>query len=130
MTDYYLAKGDLESAGAMVKEMERIAPTNEATYLNRGYLAALQGDKATAMEMIAKLDATHEPGWSMSSSAGFIYLALGDLDKFFEYMFTAVRDHTLQLANICYSPLLAGARKDPRFGQIVAAVRRAQQPAS
>lgn len=122
MTDYYLAKGELEAAGAMVGEMERIAPTNEYTYLNRGYLAALHGDKATAMQMVAKLDATHEPGWSMSSSAGFIYLALGDLDKFFEYMFAAAKDHTLQLINITYSPLLAEARKDPRFGQLLSLV--------
>ena len=122
MSDYYIAKGDLEKAGSMVKEMERIAPTNEATYLNRGYLAALKGDKATAMEMITKLDATHEPGWSMSSSAGFVYLALGDRDKFFEYMFAAAKDHTLQLSNISYSSMFAEVRKDPRFDQLLSLV--------
>ena len=118
MTDYYLAKGDLEKAREMVREMERVAPTNWATYLNRGYLAARQGDTATAMEMIAKLDATHEPGWPNASEAGFIYLALGDLDKFFEYMFTAAKDHTLQASNLMHSALFAEVRKDPRFHQI------------
>lgn len=128
MTDYYIVTGDLEMAGTTVKEMERIGPTNEATYLNRGYLAALKGDKATAMEMIAKLDATHEQGWSMSSSAGYIYLALGDLDKFFDYLFAAAKDHTLQLATVRFSPLFAEARKDPRFEQVLSLVRLTVQP--
>ena len=128
MTDYYLVKGNLEMAGAMVKEMERVGPTNEATYLNRGYLAALKGDQTTALEMIAKLDATHEPGWSMSSSAGYIYLGLGDVDKFFEYMFAAAKDHTLQLSNIRFSPLFAKARKDPRFEQVLSIVNQTLQP--
>lgn len=119
MTDYYLMKGDLTAAGAMVKEMERIAPTNEATYLNRGYLAALQGDKGMALEMVAKLDGIHEPGWSQSSSAGFIFLALGDVDRFFGYMFAAMEDHTLQLMNVQFSPLFVEARKDPRFEQLI-----------
>ena len=123
MTDYYILKGDFAKAGAMVKEMERIAPTNEATYLNRGYLAALTGDTTTAMEMIANLDATHEPGWSMSSSAGYIYLGLGDVDRFFQYMFTAARDHTLQFLTIRYSPLFNEVRKDPRFEQVFSIAR-------
>jgi adenylate cyclase len=119
MTDYYVVKGDLAQAASMVQEMIRVAPTNEYTYLNRGYLAALTGDRATATEMIAKLDDTHGPGWSRASSAGYIYLALGDVDRFFDYMFTAADDHTLQFANVMYSPLFAEARKDPRFAQLL-----------
>ena len=119
MADYYIAKGDLEKADAMAKQMERIGPTNRATYLKRGYLAALKGDKATAMEMIAKLEATHEKGWVTSSYAGYIYLALGDADKFFEYMFAAVKTHTLPVTNLLFSPLFAEARKDARFEQVI-----------
>ncbi len=117
--DYYIAQGDLDKAEEMVREMERVAPTNEYTYLNRGYLAALRGDRTTAMAMVAKLDASHEPGWSRSSSAGYIYLALGNTDKFFEYMFTALRDHTLPFSNLRYSPLFAEVRQDPRFKELL-----------
>jgi adenylate cyclase len=124
MADYYIAKGDLEKAGAMVKEMERIGPTHRATYLERGYLAALKGDKATAMEMIAKLDATREQGWVTSPYAGYIYLALGETDKFFDYMFAAVKTHTLPVTALLFSPLFAEARKDPRFEQVVSLDRQ------
>ena len=120
MADYYLAKGDLDAAEAVIQKLEQFSPESEWAHLNRGYLSALRGDRATALEMIRKLDATHEPGWSRSSSAGYIYLALGDLDRFFEYMFTAVRDHTLQVTRVKYSPLLTEARKDPRYQQLLA----------
>jgi len=124
MADYYTAKGDLEKADAMVQEMERIGPTNRATYLQRGYLAALKGDKPTAMAMIAKLEATHEKGWVTSPFAGYIYQALGDTDRFFEYMFAAVKSHTLPVTNLLFSPLLADVRKDPRFEQVISLDRQ------
>jgi adenylate cyclase len=124
LSDYYIAKGELEKAAEMAKEMERIAPTNRLTYLKRGYLAALRGDRTTAMEMIAKLDAAHDKGWVTSPYAGYIYLALGDLDKFFDYMFAAVKTHTLPLSTLLFSPLFDDARKDPRFEQVVSLDRQ------
>jgi adenylate cyclase len=128
MAEYYLEKGDLGKADAMVKELERLSPTAENTLRSRGQLAAMKGDKTTAMEMIGKLAPTPEEGWSRTSSAGFIYLALGDVDKFYEYMFTAAKDHTLQLLYVRYSPLLAEARKDPRFKQLLSIALDPLQP--
>jgi len=128
MASLYFLKPDFEAAETAVREMEKLAPNQEYTLLNRGYLAALRGDRATAMKMIAKLDATHEPGWSLSSSAGYIYLALGDLDKFFEYMFTALRDHTLPLNFVRFAPLFETARKDPRFAELMSLVAARDTP--
>jgi adenylate cyclase len=129
MFDYYVNKGDLDQAEKTVKELERIGPTLEYTYLNRGFLAASTGDRRTAREMIDKLDSTHKPGWARSSSAGFIYLALGDLDAFFDYMFRAVDDHTLPISLnssfLRYNPLVEKARKDARFAEVF---RRAGLP--
>lgn len=72
--------------------------------------------------MIDKLEVTHMPGWARYYSAGFVYLAMGDLDKFFEYMFRAVDDHTVPMSLyssfIRYNPLLDRARTDPRFAEI------------
>jgi hypothetical protein len=51
-------------------------------------------------------------------SAGYIYLALGDSDKFFEYMFRAADDHTLAVTTIRFNPMLEKARSDPRFPEI------------
>jgi tetratricopeptide (TPR) repeat protein len=122
MADYYFSKGDLEKAEATVKELEKVAPTSEFALLNRGYLAALKGDRATALEIIEKLDVTRRPGYIWSNSAGFIYLALGDTDKFFEYMNIAAKGHYLPANNLRYSPLFAEVRKDPRFRQLLESV--------
>jgi adenylate cyclase len=115
LTDYYVSKGDLAQAELMVSELERIAPTSEYTYLNKGYIAARKGDTKTAMDMIAKLDSVHEQGWARASSAGYIYLALGDVDKFFDIMIRAAKDHTLPAVQLLYSPLVAEIRRDDRF---------------
>ena len=123
--DFYMNRGDYSKAEEIVRELERIGPTLEYTLLNRGYLAAVRGDVQTARAMIDKLDDTHKPGWARSSSAGLIYLALGDVDKFFEYMFRAVEDHTIPLMTLRYNPLLDKVRSDPRFAEIF---RRAGVP--
>jgi len=100
----------------------------EYTYLNRGYLAAVTGDIKTAKDMISRLDSTHNPGWVRSSSAGFIYLGLGDLEKFFEYMFRAADDDTLPAAMLRYNPIVAKARSDPRFPEIFRRVGLPYEP--
>jgi adenylate cyclase len=116
MFDYYVARGEYGEAEKAVKEMERLSPTNQYTLLNRGYLAALTGDEKTAREMIAKLD--RGAGMGTTKFAGFIYYALGDIDRFFEYQFRAAEDHTLPVWLLRYSPLFEEARKDPRFGEV------------
>ena len=130
MIDYYIAKGDLEKAGNIVEEMEKIGPTDQFTYLNRGYLAALLGDRATATEMIANLVAMHEQGRVGVAWAGYIYLALGDLDKFFEYMFAAARDHTCPAVDLVCAPLFAEVRKDSRFPQLLESIGLRIRPTS
>ena len=118
MFDYYASRRDFEDADRVIGELERLGPTQEYTYLNRGLLAAMTGDTKTAHEMIGKLDSAHDPGWARSSSAGYIFLAVGDLDKFFEYMFRAAEDHTLVVTAERYNPMLEKARTDPRFPEI------------
>jgi adenylate cyclase len=114
MFDYYANKGDYAQAEKMVKELERLGPGMQFTYLNRGYLAALTGDTRTAHAMIEKLDALH-----MSSNAsGYIYLALGDLDQFFRRLEKDADAHALSAAALRYNPLFERARKDPRMGEV------------
>jgi len=52
------------------------------------------------------------------------------VDRFFQYMFTASRDHTLQFLNFRYSPLLERIRKDPRYEQIVSFANQQVRPTS
>ena len=47
------------------------------------------------------------------------FLALENLDKFFEYMFRSPDEGTLTITMLRYSPLADGASKDARFAEIL-----------
>jgi adenylate cyclase len=125
--DYYLFKGDFEQAEAMVRELERVAPNSDHALRCRGMLAALQGDRETALRMIAKIDQVFKKGTSRQSSIGYIYHALGDMDRFFEYMFASARNHTMEAVRVRLSPLFSAARRDPRFVMLVIQAGRPMQ---
>ena len=127
MAEYHMLKGDLDQADTMVQEVERIAPNSDPALLWRGYLAALRGDRDTAIRTIAKIDEVFKKGTSRQSSIGYIYYALGDLDRFFEYMEAAAKDHTLQAVRLRLCPLFATARRDPRFVLMVIMAGRPMQ---
>ena len=127
LAEYYMLQGDLALAESMVQELERVAPNSDPALLCRGYLAALKGDRDTAVRMIARLDELFKKGTSRQSSIGYIYYALGDLDRFFEYMVAAAKNHTMQAVRVRLSPLFAAARRDPRFVMLVIQAGRPMQ---
>ncbi len=127
LADLYMLKGDFEQAELMVKELERLAPASDLALLCRGWLSAVTGDRPTAMKMIERLQETSREGYARQSSVGFVYYALGDLDRFFEVMFAAAKAHTMQAARIRMSPLFAGARKDSRFVELMSTYGRPVQ---
>ena len=127
LADYHMLKGDFPQAELMIQELERMAPSSDYALLCRGCLCALRGDRGGAMKMIEKLQETSREGYARQSSVGFIYYALGDLDRFFEVMFSTAKAHTMQAARIRMSPLFAGARKDSRFVQLMSTYGRPVQ---
>ena len=127
LAECYMLKGDVEQAEAMVRELERVAPNSDPALLTRGFLSALKGDRETALRTISKIDEVFKKGTSRQSSIGYIYYALGDLDRYFEYMVASAKNHTLQAVKVRLSPLLAAARKDPRFVMLVIQAGRPMQ---
>ncbi|MGA7923402.1 MAG: hypothetical protein WCA77_05445, partial [Thermoplasmata archaeon] len=124
LADLYMFRGDYEQATGAVRELERLAPNSDYALLCRGYLSALRGDRDTALRCIEKLTASFSEGYTRQQLAGFIYFALGDLDRFFEYMTAAAKAHTLQAPRIRLSPMFEGARKDPRFVELISSIFR------
>ncbi|HYB77447.1 MAG TPA: adenylate/guanylate cyclase domain-containing protein [Thermoplasmata archaeon] len=127
LADLYILKGDFEKAEQAVKELERLAPSSDFALLCRGWLAAVTGDRPTAMKMVERLQETSREGYARQSSVGFIYYALGDFDRFFDVMFATAKAHTMQASRVRMSPSFAAARRDRRFVELMSTYGRPVQ---
>ena len=123
MTEYYTAKGDLEKAKEYNAKLEKLDPTSPRVVWMGGALAAKEGDKERALLAVKKIeDAKMGPiGFNF---IGYVYHALGDLDSFFDCMSKALEAHTIIVSTLMYSPLLAKARADPRYLELMMKIKK------
>ena len=123
MTEYYLTRGNLEKAKEFHSKFEKLEPSPPRATSQGGIIAALEGDKEKALLAIKKIEDA-KIGPLDFNYIGYIYHALGDLDSYFEYMNKAVETHALIPSTMMYSPLLAKARTDPRYLELMERLRR------
>ena len=123
LTEYYLIKGDLQKAREFHAKFEKLEPGPPRATSQGGIIAALEGDREKALLAVKKIeDAKIGPlGFNY---IGYIYHALGDLDSFFDYMNKATETHALIPSTLMYSRLLARARADPRYLELIEKIRR------
>ncbi len=123
MMEYYLIKGNLEKAREFHSKVERLDPTNSRIIWMGGMLAAWEGNREKALLAVKKIeDAKMGPvGFNFMA---YVYHALGDLDSYFEHLNKALEAHTITPSTMMYSPLLAKARADPRYLELVEKLRR------
>ena len=123
MTEYYLGVRNLEKAKESYSKAEELEPTNPRVTWMGGYIAALEGDKEKALLTIKKIEAD-KLGPIGFNFIAYIYHALGDLYSYFEYMNKALEAHTIISSALMYSPLLARARPDPRYTELLEKLRK------
>jgi adenylate cyclase len=123
MTEYYLAKGNVEKAKELLAKLEKLDPTNPRVAWMGGAIAAMEGDRERALLAVRKIeDAKMGPvGFNFIA---YVYHALGDLDSYFEYLNKALETHAQVPSALMYSPLLAKARTDPRHLELVEKLRK------
>jgi tetratricopeptide (TPR) repeat protein len=122
LAEYHLGRGELDHAEAAVAEMERLRPGNVWATMATGFLAARRGDERAALSAIDRL---RDGGGPVSEFlAGFVELALGRHDLFFEAMDRARREHQLPMLELLYSPLFVEIRADDRFRLLLRRQRR------
>jgi tetratricopeptide (TPR) repeat protein len=123
LMEYYLAKRDFERAKEFYVKAEKLEPTNPRVIYLDGVLAGLEGDKERALLAIKKIeDAKLGPiGFNYM---GFVYHALEDFDSYFAHMNKALETHALISMLVMYSPLLAKARTDPRYTELIEKLRK------
>jgi adenylate cyclase len=119
LVNYYYLKGDYPSAERELEPLESLYPKDFEVICNRGYLSALEGNKAAVERVIAKLERDFPGGATLSRNIGYMMYYLGDSDAFFSAMDKAVEEHVLEPFSLRYSPLLEKARQDPRYSEIM-----------
>ena len=123
MTDYYLSKGDIAKARELHAKYEKLQPTHPwVTYMG-GFIDARAGEREKALQAIKKIEEANMGPVAFNYIA-YVHHALGDMDSYFEYMNRALEAHTIIAAQVMYSPILAKAREDPRYRELVEKLRK------
>ena len=123
MTPYYISKGDLSLAREYHSKYMALKPTTPWVTCTGGFIDALAGDREGAKLAIKKQEDS-KMGPVGNNFVAFEFYALGDMDRYFEYLDRAVDEHVLIPDIVMYSPLVAKAREDPRYGELVGKLRR------
>jgi len=123
MVEYYLTKGNLEKAKEFHAKGEKLEPTRPWLIWTSGIISAMEGDRDSALQAIKKIEDA-KIGPMALNFTGYVHHALNDLDSFFECMNMALETHNLVTLLLMYSPLLAKARTDPRYPELVQRIRK------
>jgi adenylate cyclase len=123
MAEYYIAKGDLEKAKEFHAKAEELEPTRPRYIWLGGVIAALEGDRERALFVVKKIEDAKMGPIGLNYIA-YVCHTLGDLDSFFEYMNSVLDSHALIPLVLMYSPILAKARVDPRYRELMEKLRK------
>lgn len=120
LTMFYITKGDYNKATEFL-EQYRLEAGNGSIFAIalEGMIAAFKGEREKAQNLVSQIEKSSSEGSISVGSVGVIYYALGDMDKFFEYMDKAMEIHALPLGNLVNSPMYESARKDPRLKKLI-----------
>ncbi len=123
MVDYYLSKGDIAKARELHAKFEKLQPTHPwVTYMG-GFIDAQAGEREKALTAIREIEDA-KMGPVAYNFVAYVYLALGDMDRYFDNMNRAIEEHALIPTYAMYSLLLAKAREDLRYKVLVERLRR------
>ena len=88
--------------------------TSESLALG-AYIAAVRGDRKTAIGMVRRLEADPAAQHVMAYYVAKVYAALKDPDQAFTYLDRAADEQAAQIVFVGVDPEFATLRKDPRL---------------
>jgi len=84
-----------------------------------GSVLARAGRRAEALAVLEELKGLSARGYVTPAAFVFLYGALGEKDRAFEWMEKAAQDHTQMMKYLHVFPLLDPLRPDPRFAEML-----------
>ena len=118
----YAAKGQLDEAIQAIQQARKAEPEFTEAVASLGWAAALKGDRKTAQEMLAELDARAKKQWVEPYYYAMIYAGLGDKDRAFAELDKAYEARSWYMAVVGVDSKLDSLRSDARFAKLLAEV--------
>jgi eukaryotic-like serine/threonine-protein kinase len=118
----YAAKGQLDEAIRAIEQARKAEPAFTEAVASLGWASALKGDRKTAQDMLAELDARAEKQWVEPYYYAMIYAGLGDKDRAFAALDKAYEARSWYMAVVGVDSKLDSLRSDPRFAKLLAEV--------
>jgi eukaryotic-like serine/threonine-protein kinase len=118
----YAAKGQLEEAILAIQQARKAEPEFTEAVASLGWVAALKGDRRTAQEMLAELDARAKKQWVEPYYYAMIYAGLGDKDRAFAELDKAYEARSWYMAVVGVDSKLDTLRSDSRFARLLTEV--------
>ena len=110
----HMVRGEKESLNDDVRHFEELFPGRPELVTAYAAIAAINGDKGRARELLQSVEGLPEPIRPDSQLAS-VYASLGDIDKAFEWLDVCVEFKRLGIQFWRLDPSLAHIRSDPRF---------------
>jgi serine/threonine protein kinase/tetratricopeptide (TPR) repeat protein len=118
----YAAKGQLDEAIRAIQQARKAEPDFTEAVASLGWAAALKGDRKTAQDMLAELDARAKKQWVEPYFYAMIYTGLGDKDRAFAELDKAYEARSWYMAVVGVDSKLDSLRSDSRFAKLLAEV--------
>ncbi len=118
----YAAKGQLDDAIRAIQQARKAEPDFTEAVASLGWAAALKGDRKTAQDMLAELDARAKKQWVEPYFYAMIYAGLGDKDRAFAELDKAYEARSWYMAVVGVDSKFDSLRSDPRFAKLLAEV--------
>jgi DNA-binding winged helix-turn-helix (wHTH) protein/TolB-like protein/Flp pilus assembly protein TadD len=111
----YAQKGMTQEALLEINTITRLVGVNEDTMSALGYLYALMGRRAAAQEIVHNLEKITKQGYFDPIKIVYIYAALGEKDRAFEWLERAYNERPVGMKWLNVNPKFDNLRKDQRF---------------
>jgi len=118
----YAAKGQLDEAIRAIQQARKAEPDFTEAVASLGWAAALKGDRKTAQDMLAELDARAKKQWVEPYYYAMIYAGLGDKDRAFAELDKAYEARSWYMAVVGVDSKLDSLRSDSRFARLLVEV--------
>jgi serine/threonine-protein kinase len=119
LADAYRRSGNYANANAAAERAIELSGRAVAAISIAAFVAATSGEVLRAQELCHELAERTQNGYVCPFWLAVLHAAMGEMDRAFDYLTEALRDHDPNLLYLSAVPRLIGWRSDPRYERLL-----------